>query len=330
MEDAGGRPPRFWVRRERLTLALAAPLAGLFLASAVSWPWLAAGLPGAFGSLTPPGIVILAVVVFAGAFAIRRRLPMALLTWPPAGQGAIVLLTTGFLARGGEELAGAAALVAYAVIYLFVLVFAISLSRHGAALPVAFTALFVGTQALRFPVFETAEPAISGAAPFTLAAAALALAELAALTWAARRFVSAPEEGAMRAAALIVGVAALHGALAGWQGPLLVGELSVGAAAGQALRWLGLVVVQVGLVWAAVRLRRAFAHFERTEYVPEAALQRREEQEAQAEPSRDSRPASSTEQGLRGDDGGESRDGERETRERRAGGRPTRRKRRRR
>ena len=157
-----------------------------------------------------------------------------------------MLLTTGFLARGGEELAGAAALVAYAVIYLFVLVFAISLSRHGAALPVAFTALFVGTQALRFPVFETAEPAISGAAPFTLAAAALALAELAALTWAARRFVSAPEEGAMRAAALIVGVAALHGALAGWQGPLLVGELSVGAATGQALRWLGLVVVQVG------------------------------------------------------------------------------------
>ena len=167
-------------------------------------------------------------------------------------------------------MAGAAALAAYAVIYLFVLVFAISLSRHGAPLPVAFVALFVGTQALRFPVFETAEPALDGAALFTLAAAALALAELAALTWAARRFVIAPEDGAMRAAALIVGVAALHGVLAGWQGPLLVGELSAGAAAGQALRWLGLVIVQVGLVWAAVRLRRAFAHFERTEFVPEA------------------------------------------------------------
>ncbi len=326
MEDAGGRPPRFTVRRERLTLAVAAPLAGLFLASAVSWPWLAAGLPGALGDLTPPGVVLLAVVAFAGAFAIRRRLPMALLTWPPAAQGAIVLLTTGLLAREGGELAGLTALIAYAVIYLFVLVFAISLSRHGAALPVAFAALFVSTQAFRFPVFEAAEPALERAALFTLAAALLALAELAAVVWAARRFVAAPEEGALRAAGLIVGVAALHGVLACWQGPLLVGELSAGAAGGQALRWLGLVVIQVGLVWAAVRLRRAFAHFERTEFVPAVAVEQRDKREAQE----------AAEQGgeTRFPPTRERREGERERREewreRRMGGRPTRRKRRRR
>ena len=295
MEETGGSLPRFWVRQERLTLVLAAPLLGLFAASAVSWPWLAAGLPGSLGSLTPPGIALLAIVAFAGAFAVRQRLPMSLFTWPSAAQGAIVLLTTGLLALAGGELAGAAALTAYAVIYLFVLLFAISLTQHGAALPVAFAALFVGTQAFRFPVFETVEPALERAALFTLAAALLALAELAAVVWAARRFITAPEDGAMRAATLLVGVVALHGVLASWQGPLLVGELSAGAAVAQALRWLGLVVVQVGLVWAAVRVRRAFAHFERTEYVPEAALQRREAQEAaQAEADAPSRTRRAT------------------------------------
>ena len=153
--------------RRRLLLTLGAPYALLFLASLTAWPWRALEIPGVIGTLTPPSFLFLAATVAASTVALRRRLPLSMITWLPAGQGAIVLLATGFFTVGPQdELTGLAFLLAYGVVFLIVLAVTTAIASHGGPLAVSFISLFVFTQAARFPVFEADAPAsIEGATP---------------------------------------------------------------------------------------------------------------------------------------------------------------------
>ena len=125
--------------RRKLLMTLGFPYGLLVLSSLVSWPWRAVGIPGTLGRLTPPGILLLALAVGASTYALRRRLPLAMITWLPAGQGAIVLLATGFFAGGAQdELVGLAFIVAYGVIFLIVLAITTAIASHGGSISIAF------------------------------------------------------------------------------------------------------------------------------------------------------------------------------------------------
>lgn len=264
--DSDTSPGHYLVRRELLIPALAAPFAGLIGAFLLAWPWRAFELPGTAGSLTPPSIALLGSVAFGGAFAIRHRLPLGLITWPPGALGAIVLLTTGFISREFDPLAGVVALVSYGLIYLLVLLVSISLMDKGVHLAISYASFFILTQALRFPVFEAAG-GIENATALTAVAALRSLGEASAGIWLAHRLVTASEGSGAGVARWLVLLVACHGILACWEGPLLAGTLSFATAGAQVLRWLGLVLVQVGLIFALSRIRRAFTHFAVVEYV---------------------------------------------------------------
>ena len=254
-------PPRLpAIRRERLAFTLALPFAILLAASFVSWPWRALDVPGVVGTLAPPGIVLLALAIAASMYALRQNLPVALITWLPAGQGAIVVLTTGFLGGTPDAGLGIAIIVAYAFVYLLVLGIAVAVAGDSAKLAIAFVSFFVLTQATRFPVFEAdaAEP-IAAASLFTLLAGASAVAEIAVLVWLARRLVETPDEEAGRPALAIAALAFAHGLIASWEGPLLLGELSVAAMAEQTLRWLMFVTIQLGPALVLIRFRKGTA-----------------------------------------------------------------------
>ena len=258
----GAQPPRRRpaIRRERLGFTLGLPFTILLAASFVSWPWRALDVPGVVGTLAPPGIILLALAIATSMYALRQSLPAAMITWVPAGQGAIVVMTTGFL--GGTPDAGPeiAVIAAYVFVYLLVLGIALAVARDSAKLAMAFVAFFVLTQATRFPIFEAdaAEP-IAAASLFTLLAGARAVAEIAALVWLARWLVEAPDEEAVRPALAIAALALGHGLIAGWEDPLLRGELSVAAVAEQAFGWLMLVTIQLGPALVLIRFRRARA-----------------------------------------------------------------------
>lgn len=287
--EAGQEPEApsggYLVRRERLTLMLALPFAGVTVSFLASWPWRALDLPGTAGSLTPVGMLLLLAVAGGGVFAIGRRLPLGLITWPPAALSAVVLLATGFVSGEFEPFAGAAALIVYALAYLLVVLVSIRLIDHGAHLAMGYAALFVLGHALRFPVFETAD-GISGASALTAAAAVRSLGEAAIAVWLARRLVTAPEGGGAKVVWALVALAASHGFTASWEGPALAGTLSVSNAGAQVIRWLGLLLIQLGFIFAITRLRHAFSHFAVVEYV------RQEEAPpaAAAQPDRRRRP----------------------------------------
>ena len=245
--------------RRRLLLTLGAPYALLFLASLTAWPWRALEIPGVIGTLTPPSFLFLAATVAASTVALRRRLPLSMITWLPAGQGAIVLLATGFFTVGPQdELTGLAFLLAYGVVFLIVLAVTTAIASHGGPLAVSFISLFVFTQAARFPVFEADAPAsIEGATLLTLAAALLAAAEIALMVWLARRLVEAADVSATRTALSIVGLVIAHGFLASWEDPALNGALSPIAILEQMARWLMFAGIQIGMATVLIRFRRA-------------------------------------------------------------------------
>ncbi|MCH8848432.1 MAG: hypothetical protein IIC32_05610 [Chloroflexi bacterium] len=253
-------PPRLpAIRRERLGFTLALPFAILLAASFVSWPWRALDIPGIVGTLTPPAIVLLALAIATSMFALRQNLPAAMITWLPAGQGAIVVMTTGFLGGTADAGLGIAAIVAYAFVYLLVLGIAVAVAGDSGKLAIAFVAFFILTQATRFPIFEAdvAEP-VAFASLFTLLAGGRAVAEIAVLVWLARWLVESPDEDALRPALAIAALTLGHGLIASWEDPLLRGELSVAAAAEQTLRWLMFVTLQLGPALVLIRYRRAW------------------------------------------------------------------------
>ncbi len=257
----GAEPPPHLpaIRRERLGFTLALPFTILLAASFVSWPWRALDLPGVVGTLAPPGIVLLALAIATSMYALRLNLPVSMITWLPAGQGAIVVMTTGFLGGTADAALGIGAIVAYAFVYLLVLGIALAVAGDSAKLAIAFVAFFVLTQATRFPIFEAdaAEP-IAAASLLTLLAGARAVVEIAALVWLARRLVEAPDEEARLPALAIAALALGHGLMTSWEGPLLAGELSVAAAAEQAFGWLIAVTIQLGPALVLIRLRRTW------------------------------------------------------------------------
>lgn len=245
--------------RRKLLLTLGAPYGLLLLASLVEWPWRALGAPGALGTLTPPSFVLLALSVAASAYALRRKLPLSMITWLPAGQGAVVLLATGFFAAGAQDqLTGLALIIAFGFVYLLVLAIATAIASNGAPVAIAFVAFFALTRAARFPVFGAdGEESTANAGLLTLAAFARAAIELAVLAWLARRLVEAADSSAMSAALWIVALTLGHGALAGWEEPALRGALTFAEYREQVVRWLVLASIQLGMAGVIIRFRRA-------------------------------------------------------------------------
>lgn len=252
------RPPNV-VDRRRLLLTLAMPFVLLVGASLVSWPWRSLDLP-AVGTLTPLGGLLLAGVVAMGVYSVRKGLPIGLITWLPAAQGAIVLLTTGFLAQseGGTEVAIAAS-AAYIVLYIMALIVSVLISTAGISWGMAFMSFFLLTQATRFPVFAAeTERVIAGAELLTLAAAARAVIEVAILAWLVRRLVEAPEDGRRSTILAIVGLVFAHGVLAGWEDPVLRGTLDAVQYAAGAGWWLALSAGQLAIAYVLIRIRRSW------------------------------------------------------------------------
>ena len=247
------------ISRERLLLTLAAPFVLLLAASIASWPWRSLGLPGVVGGLTPPSIALLATAVAGAMYALRRRLPVGLITWLPAGQGAIFLLTTGFLARTDDLLAGVAAIMAYVVIYVIVLGVALAVAGQSAPLAIGIVAFFVLTPITRFPIFSEASVDVPASGLLTPLALGRAMLEVGLIAWLARRLVEAPDDGTRGVVALIVGLAATHGLLAVWEDPALRGELSLLQMTDQLIRWLGFVAIQMGIAVTMIRVRRSWS-----------------------------------------------------------------------
>ena len=247
------------VTRERLAVTLAAPFLLLLASSLASWPWRSLGLPGVVGTMTPPGILLLALAVAAAMLALRRGLPLGMITWLPAGQGAIVLLTTGFVAETPTAAAGAAVIVAYVLIYLIALGVALAVAGHGAALGAAYISLFLLTQTVRFPVFGLDSSVdVTAAGLLTFTAAVRATVETGLVIVLTRRLVEAPEGQAGGSAALLVALAVLHGVFASWEDPVLRGEFSLLEVTEQAARWFVFVGIQLGMALALIRLRRSW------------------------------------------------------------------------
>lgn len=244
--------------RRKLLFTLGFPYGLLLLSSLVAWPWRALDLPGVIGTLTPLSFILLAVTVGASTYALRRRLPLSMITWLPAGQGAIVLLATGLIAGGAQEqLTALALLVAYGLIFLIVLGITTAIAAHGAPVAIAFISFFVFTRAASFPVFEVEGAVTSNASLLTLAAAVLAAAEMALMVWLARRLVESADESAMTTALWIVALTLGHGLIAGWHEPVLNASLSIGAYANLAGLWLGQTIIQLGMAGVLIRFRRA-------------------------------------------------------------------------
>ena len=272
--------------RRKLLLTLGFPYALLLLSSLVAWPWRALDLPGVLGALTPPSFILLAVTVGSSTYALRKKLPLSMITWLPVGQGAIVLLATGLLAGGAQEqLTALAFIVAYGLIFLIVLGITTAIAAHGWPVAIAFISFFVFTQAARFPVFGVEGAATANAGLLTLAAAVVAIAELALMVWLARRLVEAADESTVATALWIVALTLGHGLLAGWRDPILEGSFSIGAYAEQIVRWLTFAGIQLGMAGVLIRFRRAqFREQATQEEAQQAAQQEVQPPTAEEEP----------------------------------------------
>ena len=120
--DADQVPGMEIVSRQRLWLKLALPYGLLLLASFISAIWRVLELPGIVGSLTPLSVLPLVAAVATAMYALRQRLPLGLLTWLPAGQGAVVLLTTGFVSQATTPEGADVFILGFVVMFLLVMV----------------------------------------------------------------------------------------------------------------------------------------------------------------------------------------------------------------
>lgn len=257
-EEEGSAESSGTISRERLLLVLSFPFALLLGASLTAWPWRALDVPGTVGTLTPPSFLLLAATVAASMYAVRRQVPQGMLTWLPAGQGAVVLLTTGALATTDDATFGFAFIIAYAIVYLLVLGLSLAIAAHGAPLALAFVSLFILTQAARFPVFEAEATSSAYATLFTFLAATRAVLEVGLLLWLVRWLIGSPEGQGAKPAALIVALTVAHGVIAAWEDPLLRDSFTFGEIVQQMFGWLMFVTIQLGMAGVLIRLRRAW------------------------------------------------------------------------
>ncbi|MEX2599013.1 MAG: hypothetical protein WD533_05080 [Dehalococcoidia bacterium] len=234
-------------------MTLAVPFLLLYLASLVAWPWLASGLPMT-GTIAPPSIIFFAAAVAGSLYALRRNLPVGMITWVPAGLAAVAILGTGFLPPDADPWIGLIfIIVAYGIVFLLMLGLAVAVATHGTHLAIAMMAFFVMAQATRFPVFE-AQPELLEAAPvLTLAAALRAFVEITALMWLATRLVTAPEGDEKRWAWAIVGLTLAHGVLVSWEDALRVGEFTLAGVSSRMLWWVMLAAIPLGMVTVVTR-----------------------------------------------------------------------------
>ncbi len=253
--------PIFGSQRYHPGLILALPYLLLLTASLVSWPWRALDGPGTVGGISPPAAVLLMLAAAGGFYATRRRLPLGLFTWPPAGLGAVAILAIGFAARESDLAAAPAALLAFVVVYGFVLLISVALAKHSTHYAIAFGAFFLMAQAARIPVFEAeAGVAIAGAPLFTMAAALRAVLEMGALLWIAYGLLFNAAGPAVRSSVLLWALVMSHGLLSGWQEPLLRDEaLTVGSFGEAAVQWMVSSSVLLGIVTVASRFRYRLA-----------------------------------------------------------------------
>jgi hypothetical protein len=260
--------------REGFTLA--APFLLLLGAAFVSWPWRALNLPGVIGDLAPPSIIMLMAVVVAGAFSMSRRLPMGLITWPPAGLGALFFLVGGFatgdLGSEGELLV----ILAYIAVLGFAIVISIALSAHGMSYSVILLILFLmAVFIVRFPIFETEAPELAVPATLLTALSALrAVVEIAVLLWLVERLVLRIDTSPAHIAGAMAALLLAHGPLAAWQEPLRAGEsLTLGNYFPEALQWVQLAMMHLGVVMIIVRLRLGFNRIAAVEEARPTALE---------------------------------------------------------
>jgi len=257
--DQPQKPP-YIVDRSRLQLTLGLPFALLFCASLVSWPWRSLGLPGSIGSLTPPAIGLIMIAAIGGIYSVRRGLPVGLVTWLPAGQGAIFLLTTGFL-RESEGSFTRALLVVAAYLLMFAMAVIVSVMISGAGLGwgMAFMSFFVLTQVTRFPVFGAIE---GSTVPFpevlTLLAAGIALVEVGVITWLARRLVEAAEGETTGVVYTMVAFTFAHGIFTAWEEPLISGDLNFANYASLAGVWMAASALQLAVAFVFIRIRKSW------------------------------------------------------------------------
>ncbi|MDA0797088.1 MAG: hypothetical protein O2826_02105 [Chloroflexi bacterium] len=252
--------PSFVVDRSRLQLMLGAPFALLLAASLVSWPWRSLGLPGIVGTLTPPAVVLLVVVALGGAYAVRRGLPVGLMTWLPAGQGAIFLLTTGFLGESEGNLTRAIVVVgAYILMFIMALVVSVMVSSAGFGWGVAFMSFFVLTQVTRFPVFGAVDgTGIDNPELLTFAAFVIAAVEVVVIAWLARRLVEAADDQTTGVVFSLLLVTFAHGILTGWEEPIVSGTLTFVNYASLAGVWLAATGLQLAVAFVFIRIRHSW------------------------------------------------------------------------
>lgn len=239
---------------------LGAPYAVLLAASLVSWPWRVLNFPGTVGSLTPPAIVLLIIVAIGGVFAVRRGLPVGLMTWLPAGQGAVFLLTTGFL--GGTEGSATRAIVVvgvYVLVFIMALVVSVMVSGAGFSWGIAFMSFFVLTQVTRFPVFSVdVDTPVDDAQLLTLVAFVVAVVEVAVIAWLARRMVEAADDQTTGVVYVMVAFTFAHGLITGWEEPLVRGVLDLASYGSLAGVWFAATGLQLAAAFIFIRIRRSW------------------------------------------------------------------------
>ena len=259
VSDLSGKPS-FVADRSRLQLTLGAPFALLLAASFASWPWRSLGLPGVVGSLTPPGILLLMAVALGGVYAVRRGLPAGLVTWLPAGQGAVFLLTTGFLGESEGNLTKVVIVVgAYAVSFIMALMVSVMVSGTGFSWGIAFMSFFVLTQVTRFPIFGigNSDP-VDNAGLLTFAAFVVAAVEVGIIAWLARRLLEAAEEETAGVVILLLMLTFAHGLLTAWEEPMVRGALDLTSYASLAGIWAGATGLQLAVAFVFIRIRRSW------------------------------------------------------------------------
>jgi hypothetical protein len=174
----------------------------------------------------------------------------------PAGQGAVFLLTTGFVGESAGSITLAIAVTgAYIVVFIMALIVSVMVSGAGPGWGIAFMSFFVLTQATRFPVFGAET---DNAGLLTLAALARAVVEVGILTWLARRLVEAAEDQSTGVVFSILALTFAHGILAGWEEPMIRGALTITNYGAQAGWWFALTGLQLAAAFVFIRIRRSW------------------------------------------------------------------------
>ncbi|MDA1215721.1 MAG: hypothetical protein O2812_02470, partial [Chloroflexi bacterium] len=246
---------------DRVHLTLAAPLLVLLASTFVTWVWRALGLPGTTGGVSPPAALMILAVVFGGIYATQRRLPISLFTWFPAGLAGIVLLGQILATEVDTDTSLYTGLAIFPIVFVFVLVVSMAISKSGAQYGVAFAAIMlIAQQAHTFTLFafDSSGP-VTAATLLTFVAAALAVLEIGLLLVLVNRLLLDSTSSINRTSIALVVLVLLHGPLTGWEQPLRSdGDLTFRAYLGWASTWILLAGFAMSAVTIFSRLRRSW------------------------------------------------------------------------